>query len=125
MQCGDFLTIVFRNFVAVASGQVGLAILSTINLIEYCQSGMRQSAELENQMTSVERIFEYVEIPAEPSLETEMENKPPNDWPHDGNIEFKSLSLRYAKNSNRVLRNLTFNIYAKVRIENLSKIFPF
>lgn len=104
----------FEIIVAVASGQVGLAILSTINLIEYCQSGIRQSAELENQMTSVERIFEYGEIPAEPPLESDKENAPPINWPHCGNIEFKSLSLRYAANSNQVLRNLSFNIRAKV-----------
>lgn len=98
----------------MASGQVGLAILSTINLIEYCQSGMRQSAELENQMTSVERLIEYGEIPAEPPLESDRKNAPPIDWPNDGNIEFNSLSLRYAENSNPVLRDLSFSIYAQV-----------
>lgn len=98
----------------MASGQIGLAILSTINLIEYCQSGMRQSAELENQMTSVERIFEYNEIPAEPPLESDKKNTPPTGWPHAGNIEFKSLNLRYAENGIQILRNLSFNIFAKV-----------
>lgn len=75
---------------------------------------MRQSAELENQMTSVERIFEYGEIPPEPPLESDKEHTPPRNWPHAGNIDFKSLSLRYSENSNQVLRNLTFNIRAKV-----------
>lgn len=107
-------SISYRNFVAVASGQVGLAILSTINLIGYCQSGLRQSAELENQMTSVERIIEYGEIPAEPPLESDKKNAPPIAWPHAGNIEFKSLSLRYTEHSNQVLRNLSFNILPKV-----------
>lgn len=96
------------------SGKVGLAILSSINLIGTCQWGMRQSAELENQMTSVERIVEYAEVPSEAALESDEKNAPPKGWPFNGNIDFKSLSLRYAENATRILRNLTFHIEAKV-----------
>lgn len=96
------------------SGMVGLAILSSINLMGTCQWGMRQSAELDNQMTSVERIVEYAELPPEPPLESDEKNAPPKGWPFYGNIEFKSLNLRYAEHGARILRNLTFRIDAKV-----------
>lgn len=106
----------FIWFAAAASGQIGLAILNSLYLIDYAQSGMRQSAELENQMTSVERIIEYANLPSEPSLESDEKNMPPKDWPQHGNIAFKSLNLRYVANGHRVLRNMTFHIDAKVGV---------
>lgn len=96
------------------SGDVGLAILSSINLIGMCQWGMRQSAELENQMTSVERIIEYATVPSEAALETETEGLPPKGWPKTGAITFRSLNLRYVENSSRVLRDLSFSVNDKV-----------
>lgn len=96
------------------SGDVGLAILSSINLIGMCQWGMRQTAELENQMTSVERIVEYATVPSEPALKTETPGLPPNGWPKSGTIEVDNLNLRYTENASRVLRNLTFNVIDKV-----------
>lgn len=98
----------------ISSGKVGLIILSSIQLANNCQWGVRQVAELENQMTSVERIIEYAELPSESALESHDKNPPPTNWPSDGNVEFKALSLRYDQNSDPVLRNMTFRIDAKV-----------
>lgn len=96
------------------SGFVGLAIMSSISLIGTCEFGIRESAELENQMISVERIVEYTGVESEPPLESDEQNAPPKDWPKDGSIEFRTLSLRYNDNGSRVLRNLTFRIDAQV-----------
>lgn len=38
-------------------------------------------------MVSVERVLSYCKVPQEASLESEKDNKPPNDWPATGNIE--------------------------------------
>lgn len=47
---------------------MGLAITQAIGLTGMLQWGMRQSTELENQMTSVERVLEFTDVEQEPPL---------------------------------------------------------
>lgn len=107
------------------SGQVGLALFSSISLIAWLEWGIRQSAELESEMISVERIIEYAEVPSEQSLESDENNAPPKDWPRFGSISFKSLSLKYAENGAQILRNLTFDIKAKVSQSKIHRLTSF
>ena len=67
------------------------------------QWGVRQSTELENQMTSVERVLEYTTLPQEDALEVDQGTKPNELWPTIGQIEFKDLSVYYNNSSKAVL----------------------
>ena len=58
-------------FVDLVGGDVGLAISSCITLTGMLQWGVRQSAEVENLMTSVERIMEYSRLEQE-TLSTDL-----------------------------------------------------
>jgi len=51
-------------------GNVGLAISSAMSLTGWFQYAMRQSAEVENLMTSVERTLEYTKLEPEAPLES-------------------------------------------------------
>ena len=51
-------------------GDVGVAINACLFLTGALQYGMRQSAEVENLMTSVERVMEYGELKTEKYLPT-------------------------------------------------------
>ena len=73
------------------------------------QWGMRQSAELENQMTSVERVLEYNDVDKEPIDDTSLK-KPEQNWPSKGAIEFRNVCLKYGPNKPLVLKNLCFTI---------------
>ena len=77
---------------------------------------MRQTAELENQMTSVERVLEYTYLPSEPPLKTLEKLRPPADWPQFGEVRFVQLSLRYSADSDLVLKSLNFCIEPKEKI---------
>ncbi|CAG4967364.1 unnamed protein product [Colias eurytheme] len=85
-------------------GSVGLAITQVIGLVGMCQYGMRQTAEVENQMTSVERILEYTNLPAESPVEPDikaLKNECPSvdfdTWPNRGEIVFEDVSLQYER----------------------------
>lgn len=49
---------------------VGLVITQAVTLTGMFQWGMKQSAELENNLTSVERVLEYCNLEKEPPLES-------------------------------------------------------
>jgi hypothetical protein len=51
-------------------GDVGLAITQATGLTGMLQWGIRQMAEMENQMTSVERVLEYTAVQSEPPLDS-------------------------------------------------------
>ncbi|CAK9828719.1 Probable multidrug resistance-associated protein lethal(2)03659 [Anthophora retusa] len=126
----DFFCCVYITFVAMSfllqpdydtpgsmkGGDVGLAITQSIGLTGMFQWGMRQSTELENQMTSVERVLEYTNIESEPPLESTPEKKPKEDWPQEGKIDFRNVSLRYDPAEAPVLKNLNFVIYPQEKI---------
>lgn len=108
----SFLVLGGENF----GGNVGLAISQAINLTGMFQWGMRQSAELENQMTSVERVLEYSDIEMEPPLESPPDKKPRASWPEKGRVEFIDVHLRYSATEPWVLRNLNFVVLPQQKV---------
>ncbi|KAL1500932.1 hypothetical protein ABEB36_006349 [Hypothenemus hampei] len=118
----DFHCIIYASLVTLSfffigneiySGNVGLAITQAMSLTGMFQWGMRQWSELENNMTSVERVVEYTEV----ECETKKDEKPPlKTWPERGELKFHSVFLRYASNEPYVLNNLSFKIKPKEKI---------
>ncbi|XP_033217281.1 probable multidrug resistance-associated protein lethal(2)03659 isoform X2 [Belonocnema kinseyi] len=97
-------------------GNVGLVITQCLSIAVALQWCLRQTAEVENQMTSVERVLEYSKLKEEPSLESKPENKPPKDWPTEGRVQFEQVNLRYSPDGATVLQNLSFSIEPKEKI---------
>ncbi|XP_037030669.1 multidrug resistance-associated protein 4-like [Bradysia coprophila] len=118
--CVLYMATVILSFLLLGNdtlgGNVGLAITQIFNLIIMCQWGMRQTAELENQMTSVERVIEYTDLKSEPALESVEKYRPPEKWPECGIIQFDGLSMKYSENSNTVLKDVTLRIESREKI---------
>lgn len=122
--CVVYIAIVTLSFFVMDNnngGNVGLAITQALGLTGMVQWGMRQSAELENTMTSVERVVEYDTVDPEPPLISSPDKKPPKTWPDNGLIKFNKLSLRYIPepSSDLVLKELEFEIMPQEKVCNL------
>uniref|UniRef100_A0AAA9TA26 Multidrug resistance-associated protein 4 n=1 Tax=Bos taurus TaxID=9913 RepID=A0AAA9TA26_BOVIN len=113
--CAIFVTLVAFGALILAEtldlGQVGLVLSLSLVLTGMFQWCVRQSAEVENTMISVERVIEYTDL--EKEAPWELEYRPPPLWPPDGRISFFSVNFRYNSDSPLVLRNLETSIYSR------------
>ncbi|KAI4581560.1 hypothetical protein MJG53_010003 [Ovis ammon polii x Ovis aries] len=116
--CAIFATVVaFGALILVETldlGLVGLVLSLTLTLTGMFQWCVRQSAEVENMMFSVERGIEYTDL--EKEAPWELEYRPPPIWPPNGRISFFSVNLRYNSDSPLVLRNLEAFIYSRKKV---------
>eukprot|EP00038_Savillea_parva_P027846 m.61790 g.61790 ORF g.61790 m.61790 type:complete len:1379 (+) comp8046_c0_seq2:397-4533(+) len=105
-----FVGVALRD--SLGSGTVGLSLIYCFTLSGLFQWIVRQSAEVENQMISVERITQLN------SLEQEHDEggPAPEGWPSSGSIEFKNVTMRYSEDSPLVLRGLNFFIESGEKI---------
>ncbi|KAI0711948.1 P-loop containing nucleoside triphosphate hydrolase protein [Cerioporus squamosus] len=100
------------NATGINPAEIGLVLTYTTSLTQLCGMLTRQSAEVENYMSSVERILEYSReehIPQEAPHEI-ADRKPPADWPAEGAIEFKDVAMRYRPGLPFVLKGLSMQI---------------
>ncbi|XP_076227568.1 putative multidrug resistance-associated protein lethal(2)03659 isoform X2 [Nomia melanderi] len=111
------ITIIFLVFDDLAvAGDIGLVITQITSIIGILQWGMRQTAELENMMTSIERVLEYSNLEEEPFLDSNEDQKPPEKWPTKGLVQFKDVKLKYGPKSAYVLKNINFTIMPKEKV---------
>eukprot|EP00795_Rhopilema_esculentum_P002810 gene2810-1037_t len=110
-----FICIAVAGFVpGLSGGAVGLILAYTLNVSGVFQQCVRQSTEVENQMTSVERVLEYCEIESEAPPVTEK--RPPDNWPENGSISFKNMSLRYAPHLKDVLHRISCKVRPREKV---------
>ncbi|KAI7808003.1 multidrug resistance-associated protein 4 [Triplophysa rosa] len=116
--CSVFVTITAFGCLllkdSLEAGAVGLALSYAVTLMGMFQWGVRQSAEVENMMTSVERVVEYTELESEAPWETQK--RPPPDWPNRGLITFDKINFSYSSDGPVVLKNISAMFRPKEKI---------
>ncbi|XP_074115828.1 ATP-binding cassette sub-family C member 4-like [Cotesia typhae] len=92
------------NFGATA----GLAISQSLILTGTLKYGIKQATKVQSQMTAVERIIQYTDLPKEGPIES---SEPlPENWPSKGRIMWKNVYLNYKKDDPAILKNIDLMI---------------
>lgn len=106
-----FTCIVFKNNLGLSTGSLGLLLSYVLQLAGSLQWVVRQSAEVDNMILSAERIIEFSKLPNESG---EGQTNPQSNWPVNGHISFKNMSL-LCGNKN-VLKNISFEIQPGTKV---------
>ncbi|KIO14750.1 hypothetical protein M404DRAFT_120129 [Pisolithus tinctorius Marx 270] len=117
----DFMSAMLMFFVAlltvtdvsgINAAQIGLILTYTMMLAQFVSPMMRQSADVENNMNSVERIVQYTRkgtVPQEAPHEIPG-NKPPPEWPRSGAVQFRDVQMSYRPGLPLVLKGVSLSI---------------
>ena len=89
---------------------VGLALTQSLYLSGLLQWATRQAAEVENNMTSTERLFAYCHLHQEPPTIKRGGVPAPPGWPTEGKIKYTNVDAVYRAGLPNVLNGMTFEI---------------
>ncbi|KAF8747849.1 ABC transporter transmembrane region [Rhizoctonia solani] len=93
----------------VDAGLVGLVLSYGLSTTQSLNWVVRSASEVEQNLVSVERVVNYINLEPEAPLEI-PDAALPADWPRNGDIEFKDYCMRYRPELPLVLKNLTMSI---------------
>ncbi|GAB1525242.1 hypothetical protein RhiTH_008400 [Rhizoctonia solani] len=93
----------------VDAGLVGLVLSYGLSTTQSLNWVVRSASEVEQNLVSVERVVNYINLEPEAPLEI-PDAALPADWPRNGDIEFKHYCMRYRPELPLVLKNLTMSI---------------
>ena len=82
--------------------------------LDTSQYGVKQCSEVENYMTSVERVITYTQIEPEPGHNNYQQ--PPQNWPQHGQVTLNDLGLVYYQGGPKILKDVSFTINSQEKI---------
>ncbi|XP_035695041.1 multidrug resistance-associated protein 1-like isoform X5 [Branchiostoma floridae] len=93
----------------LSPGIVGLSITYALQITQTLNWMVRMTSELETNIVAVERIKEYAETPTEAEWVVD-DNRPPDNWPSEGKVNFNSYQTRYREGLDLVIKGIDVTI---------------
>ena len=115
----SFLSVLFneQGWFSVDPAILGLSLSMLLQLTGLFQWCIRQSAEVVNQMVSVERVLAFGKVEPEAPLELEGDRELlETGWPSQGSIQVEELSVRYRDSLPLALQEISFSIPQGARV---------
>jgi ABC-type multidrug transport system fused ATPase/permease subunit len=86
---------------------------------------LRQAAEVENNMNSVERIVHYATEIEQESPKELPDSEVPSGWPCEGRIELEDIVLRYRPELPEVLKGVSMSVKSGEKIGIIGRyVYP-
>jgi ABC-type multidrug transport system fused ATPase/permease subunit len=95
---------------SISPSQTGVTLSYIISVQQAFGWMVRQSAELENDMNSVERIIHYAEQIEQEAAYEIKDAKPPKEWPASGAIEINNMVMSYRPELPAVIKGISMNV---------------
>jgi ATP-binding cassette subfamily C (CFTR/MRP) protein 1 len=100
----------------IPPSKTGLILSVTLAMQQAVTMLVRQTAEVENNMASIERFEFYAKkLPQEAALDLPS-TAPPPDWPSQGRISMRNVEIRYRPELPAVIRNFDLEIGAGEKV---------
>ncbi|ORY70608.1 ABC transporter [Leucosporidium creatinivorum] len=112
---GAVLTIVV-SFIAVgqrtstSASKIGLALATILSIQQALSMMIRQSAEVENNLSSAERLIHYQDKLEQEAPAEVVDTAPPESWPSHGAIKFNEVVMSYRRGLPDVLTGLSVDV---------------
>ncbi|KAK7051247.1 hypothetical protein VNI00_004747 [Paramarasmius palmivorus] len=101
---------------SISPAQTGLVLSYILSIQQAFGWLVRQSAEVENDMNSVERIVHYATEIEQEAPHHLPDARPPGTWPGEGRVVFNNVVLKYRPELPPVLRGISMDVKAGEKI---------
>jgi len=101
---------------SVSPAQTGVVLAYILSVQQAFGWMVRQSAEVENDMNSVERVLHYATEVEQEARNEIPEKKPAAPWPSQGQIEMKDVVLKYRPGLPVVIKGISMKVQAGEKI---------
>ncbi|TQS33488.1 hypothetical protein Golomagni_06165, partial [Golovinomyces magnicellulatus] len=99
----------------IDAGAAGISLSYAMTFTDSVLWLVRQYGTNEQNMNSMERVKEYLDVEQEAEAIVE-DNRPAESWPEKGVVEFENYSTRYRPDLEPVLRNISLKMEAREKI---------